>query len=219
MSATKLPGVEYDPGVGGDQYMGHASALIAAGLVTPDQLPGAPGMPVSGVTFVDGLRQPRTARPDHDERWMRICKVGRRFQVTRGISTDERERREDAREAEIQDMLRVKPDNGAKAAEAAVAERSARFKLGDRVYVDGNAAVVSGAYGMHRVTCSDGEYSNGSGGRFSYRLGYCAQYRNGEEFFYEAGCLTDRAGAPTHLRLVSGDVLTAAAGLPMRAQS
>src|SRR5665647_1967757 len=52
-----------------DLYFGKATELIAAGLVRPEQLPGAEGMPPSAVTFYAGKLMPRWQRAKHDEKY------------------------------------------------------------------------------------------------------------------------------------------------------
>lgn len=207
MSAAAHPGVEYDAGTGGDTYLGKAEALIAAGLVAAEQLPGAPGMPPTSTTFFDGARVDRSQRVPHDERWMNVVKYGKNFRVTKGIAAEESRRRTAARQAEIEEHQRNQPrtDIGMDAALEAFNNASTLFKVGDKVWIGKHPAVVTGEYKLRRVRNSDGEYLDAAKGyRVDYKHGYTCQYRNGEEFFFEPGDLTDEDGAPTHLRLVAG---------------
>jgi hypothetical protein len=204
MIAAKYPGIECDSNSDCDQFYGRAAALVSAGLVRADQLPGAPGMAPSSAAFVDGVRLPRHSRPAHDERWMQVTKVGNMVRVTKGIADEERARREQAEEEAAEARARIKPDPGREGAYAAVCSASVVFSAGDRVMVDDSPAVVSKSYAVHKVMSEDGEYRDDAGERFDYRLGYVIQYRNGESFFVPACDVTDPDGAPTHLRLVGG---------------
>lgn len=204
MTPTKsdIPGVECFGDSDGDYYFGRPDALIAAGLVGPDQLPGNAGMPRTSVMFVKGIQQPRTARPPHNQDWMQVAKIGRAFRVTKGVTGEERERREQTEEDEREARSRIKHDPGLSAAHEAVRDASALFKVGDSVTVAGCAAVISQGYGVHRTKEKGGEYLQDDGSRSSYRLGYIIQFRNGETYFVEAWKVTDPEGAPTHLQLV-----------------
>lgn len=78
----------------GDTYVGSADALIAAGLVTADQLPGVPGNNKFTCTFYDG-RPVKRGATNHlrNERYLRIARRGRKFEAFRGVSdqvSDER---------------------------------------------------------------------------------------------------------------------------------
>jgi hypothetical protein len=88
----------------GDVYSGSADALIAAGLVTPEQLPGQPGNGSSMVSFYpDGTRVPRGSnyackRPGYKQ----IRRVGKSgsFHVLVRQSEEEHERRDAERNAQ-----------------------------------------------------------------------------------------------------------------------
>ena len=98
-----LQGVEVEQFIWGDHYEGAAEALIAAGLVTAEQLPGAPGQNTTRVTFgPDGSKYGRNV--SNAARKLPGCKmvkrVGRlRFKVRVIASEAERERREVAQQA------------------------------------------------------------------------------------------------------------------------
>lgn len=207
MSAHSFPGVEYDAGTGGDIYLGKAAALIAAGLLTPEQIPGSPNLPGASGTFVDGVPQPRYTKVPHDEHWMHVAKYATSVRVTKGISPEEQRRRMDARKAEIEEAERNKPktDIGMDGALKAFAAATARFQVGDRAWNGGHPLVITGECKLRRVRNKDGEFLDAEKGyRVDYQYGYTGQYRNGEEFFFEPNELTDEDGAPTHLRLVAG---------------
>lgn len=202
-----FPGVEYEAGTSGDIYVGRSEALIAAGIIDAAQVPGAPGMPKSSITFVDGVPQPRGAKPAHDERWMQATMYGRQLRLTKGISEEEQRRRSAARRAEIEESERSRPktDIGMEAAVKAMKVASALFNVGDRVMCGKHPVIVTGGYKLRRVNNDDGEFLDAeSGKRIDYQWGYTCQYRNGEEYFFEPYQLTDDDGCPTHLRLVSG---------------
>ncbi|NDZ12076.1 hypothetical protein C7T35_15280 [Variovorax sp. WS11] len=205
--ARAFPGVEYAAGISGDIYLGKPEALIAAGLLTAEHIPGWPGMPPTSATFFDGARVDRRQRVPHDERWMHALRYGNNIRLTKGISAEEKRRREEALRAEIEEEDRNQPktDIGMDAALKAFNDASTLFKVGDKVRVGDKPAVVTGEYQLRRVRSSDGEFFDAAKGyRVDYRPGYTVQYRNGEEFFFAAGYLSDEDDAPTHLRLVAG---------------
>ncbi|MDR6538835.1 hypothetical protein [Variovorax soli] len=207
-AATFAPGVEYDAGTGGDIYLGRPEALIAAGLIDAAKVPGAPGMPKSSITFVDGVPQLRGIKPVHDERWMQATIIGRQLRVTKGIDREERRRREQKRAQELEDLPRTTPkkDIGRDEAAKQLRNASAIFQVGDSVIVNGHQAMICEGYKMHTVRAEDGEYIGSDGVRIEHRLGYTCRYRSGEEFFFAAYQVTapDDAGRPSHLRLVAG---------------
>jgi hypothetical protein len=205
---NEMPGVSVSTDWEGKHYIGTAEALAAAGLLTLDQLPGMPGMPSTATTYVNGIRQPRTARPVHDESYKRIFKMGAaKFRVTLGFSDEESARQEQAEEKERKARARIKRDPGQPAAETAMLNSSAMFKVGDRVTtIDGDRAVILHGYAIYRVNDDDGEgeYMTDDGSHCDYMPGYVIQFRNGEKCFVSAWKLTDEDEAPTHLRLVGG---------------
>lgn len=205
-AALFAPGVEYDAGTGGDHYLGRPEALIAAGIITADKVPGAPGMPKSSVTFVDGVAQPRGQKPKHDERWMQATMVGRQLRVSKGISDEERDRRERKRAEEIAEMNRTRPmeDIGYDGAAKALRDASAIFKVGDSVIADGYPALVIGEYALRRVNDEKGQFLSPTGKRCEYRWGYACRYRSGEEFFFPAHQITTHEDGAPYLRLVAG---------------
>lgn len=199
-------GVEYDAGTGGDIYRGKPEALIAAGLLTAEQIPGWPGMPSTSATFFKGARVERRQRVRHDQHWMQVTRIGNNIRLVKGISIEEQRHRWDTRQAEIEETERNQPkaDIGFDGACKAYDQASALFEVGDRVLYCNSPMVVTGEYKLRRVNNKEGEFVDGRGERIEYRYGYTCQYRNGEEYFVPAGYLTDDDGAPTHLRLVAG---------------
>lgn len=196
-------GVEFDAGVGGDHYSGSIDALIAAGIITAEQLPTA-----TSVTFFNGVKvDGRKVKAMQDERWMQVRCVGRSLRVTKGITREERARREEARRLEVEELARTAPreDPGFDGARAMEYRASAAFIVGDEVFAGGKAATVVGAYKLYRVLDDDtGEFSDGKT-RADYRHGYlCRLESDGEEFFYPVHGVRAKSGAVGHLRLVSG---------------
>lgn len=89
------PSAAYDVRLGCDVYSGHADALIAAGIVRADQLPGQPGMPSSSVTFYRGAPSSRRTRTSQrDEHYLRVVRSNENFYVYVGVPKVERDLRE-----------------------------------------------------------------------------------------------------------------------------
>jgi len=200
---SQTPGVEFDAGVSGDHYSGSVEAIIAAGIITADQLPAA-----TSVTFFNGVQiDGRKVKGSQDERWMQVRFAGRNLRVTKGITREERARREEARRQEVEELARTTPkkDPGFDGARTMNYQASAAFQIGDEVFAGDKAATVAGAYKLYRVRDDDtGEFSDGEI-RADYRHGYlCRLQSNGEQFFYPAHGVRARSGALSHLRLVSG---------------
>jgi hypothetical protein len=86
----------------GDFYFGPAEALIAAGLITPDQLPGLPGHNKYTVTFFDGRPVKKGANHPRDERYLRVARHGKTFEVHRGISRQVEDERCAAKRAQCE---------------------------------------------------------------------------------------------------------------------
>lgn len=87
-------------------YTGTAGALVAAGLVTLDQLPGQPGRPAHSVTYRDG--EPATHRPGRGRPagYMRIYRTRQGFRVYVAIPS----------EARLEQTVPVRPNEGGKSA-------------------------------------------------------------------------------------------------------
>jgi hypothetical protein len=200
MSTIEALQVRHD--LGSDVYLGTPETLIAAGLLTAEQVPGWPGLSSTSATFYDGQRVERYRRVPHDERWMQVTRTGSKVRVTKGLGTAEKRKRQ--AEKEEAERLRPKPDIGRDAAFQACMKASALFNVGDKVWNGGNPMVVTGEYMLRCVRSKHGEFIDSASQRINYQHGYTCQYRNGEEFFFEAGDLTDEAGEPTLLRLVVG---------------
>jgi hypothetical protein len=106
---TESPWLQHAPGVRknrrdyGDVYSGKAEALIAAGLVSTEQLPGAPGLPKTCARFMpDGSfvrlkNQPLHRAPVAGEK--SITKYGERFEVLFWAAPDEAAQRKAEAEA------------------------------------------------------------------------------------------------------------------------
>ena len=71
--------------LGHDAYYGTMEDVVSAGLVRPEQLPGAKGMPSTSVTFYDGQIIPRNKRVKHDEKYVNIIRHGSGFKVFFGV--------------------------------------------------------------------------------------------------------------------------------------
>lgn len=104
-------GVTLQTHAGGDEYTGSAGALIAAGLVRPDQMPGQPGLQKTQSSVgVDGNTIHKSSRDASVERSQvgvkRIRKISAtRFTVTVRISEVEHERRYAIARAAEEDWL------------------------------------------------------------------------------------------------------------------
>lgn len=209
---TTMAGVKHFDDRLGDNYIGTAQALLDAGIVTLDQLPGMPGMPKISVSFLDGAQLPRQARAVHDERWMRVSLYGNKVIVSKGVSAEERERREagKAAAAEAERKARGIPAIGVDAAASEAAKASAQFQVGDAVMVGGIPAVVTGPFRMRAVTDKDGEYVDHDGGRLTYQPGYVCRDEDGAEYFWPAHKVRLPGGSRSHLRLVRERVETPA---------
>lgn len=207
MSAvSKTQGVEYIACVSGDRYLGKPEALIAAGIVTADQLPGQPGMPLTSATFVDGARMDgRKAKCIRDSRWMQVTLTGNHVHVTKGIPDDERDRRRAVERAEIEEMARSTPrvDVGYEAGRAEIVAASAVVVEGDLVLANDEMAAVTSGFKLHRVMEDEGEFSVPDGRRFNYRYGYNCRLHDGREFFYAPGQIKRADGRASHLQLVA----------------
>lgn len=190
-------------GPSGDVYQGTPSALIAAGLMDETQVPGGPGMPKVCASFVNGVLQPKSARPKHDERWMRVIVYGSKLRVVRGIGREEQERRRQnilAMKAEAAKAAGIPAISLEEAARQANIE-SALLTIGDLVTIRKKAAVVTGEHRLRCVASEDGEYVLPNGQRVEYRPGYLCRHLDGEEFFWAAHEL-EAEGRATHLRVV-----------------
>lgn len=216
-AATNHPGVEYDAGTGADHYLGKPEALVAAGLLAAHQLPGSPGMPSTSVVFVDGVQQPRTARPVHNERWMQVTRIGRKMRLAIGISAQERRDRT-AAEEERNRRLFAASDPGPEAAAKALLSSSALFQEGDSVLVFGYAAMVVKGFGIHAVRNDEGAYLWKGEARMDYRPGYVVRYRSGEEIFAVASDVTTPEGEIGYLRAVGGGMKARQPVLAFRGQ-
>lgn len=100
-SRTFAPGVRVTEYPSGNVYFGSAEALVSAGLICANQLPGQPGMAKFCVTFYGGELVGRGKHSTRDENYLYIQKTGKKFTVTQGVSkVVEAERWSTEREAE-----------------------------------------------------------------------------------------------------------------------
>lgn len=80
----------------GDILKGTAEALIAAGIVTRDQLPGVnPSLGRSAATFYRG-EYVKSGHVRNDEHWLNVARSGKKYVVRIGVSKAEAERRSQA---------------------------------------------------------------------------------------------------------------------------
>lgn len=92
-SPNGLPGIEKYQTPWSDCYVGTAESLVAAGIVSADQIPGTPGAGKTMMTFYRGERA-RGGRRSKDEHYLRISRYSRgQFGVCVGITAEESERR------------------------------------------------------------------------------------------------------------------------------
>jgi hypothetical protein len=178
-----------------DLYFGKAPELVAAGLVRPEQLPGAEGMPTSAVTFYDGQLLAKYQRCKHDEKHLNIARYGSGFQVYVGVTAEVRAEREAiekqkeelrVKEREAEKFVQeARKDPGVNEEAKLVSECSAVFAVGDQVLVHGVLSEITEGYRLRSTTCEDGEYlsSTGSGKKITYRPGYVYRDTTGDVFF------------------------------------
>lgn len=202
LSTSPHTGVEYSAAVGGDIYLGSVQALIEAGIITLEHIPQA-----TSVTFFEGVQvDGRKVKATQDERWMQVRYVGRSLRVTKGITHEERARREAARRQEAEELARTAPrkDPGFDGAREMDHTASAVLPVGTAVFAYGQGATIVGEYKLRRVTMEDGQFIDGDR-RVNYIPGYrCRLDEDCAEFFYPAHAVRAKSGAMTHLRLVSG---------------
>lgn len=197
-------GVQFEKDTSGDRYIGTADALIKAGVITAEHLPEG-----TSTTFFDGIRvDGRAVKSAQFERWMQVRVKGKegrlnRFVVTKGVTRQERARREQDQAQHLEEITvnAPKPDIGIDEVREACSHASSTVEVGTHVLADGDAAVVTGAYQLRRVREKDGEYLCSNGRRISYRWGYVCKLIDGEEFFFAAHDLASESGRPTHLRV------------------
>lgn len=86
-----------------DEYRGTAEALISAGLVRADQLPGQPDMPKSCATFYDGrrIRRGMGTYGKRDEKYMHVLTAGKKFTIWKGVAAEVAAERNAAWDAKI----------------------------------------------------------------------------------------------------------------------
>jgi hypothetical protein len=77
-----------------DVYTGNRATLIDAQLAVAAQFPGEPGNGKTMVTFYRGERVRQGVNVKHDENYLQVARVGRRFKVTVGIPLDKQKERD-----------------------------------------------------------------------------------------------------------------------------
>ena len=131
-SSEFAPGVTLKKTPWFDRYTGTSVALVAAGLVRPEQLPGAPGMPKAGVTFYNGRRPAKGVPRVKDETYVNIVAVSRElFDVRRGLNAKEHAARLAEHDAE-RAASRAISAAAAEAERRARNERWLRARMGER---------------------------------------------------------------------------------------
>ena len=98
-SRTFAPGVRVTEYWHADEYFGSAEALVSAGLVRANQLPGQPGVAKSCVTFYGGKRVAPGKHSKNDEKFLRIKTAGKKFNLKQGISKEVEAERRSAKDA------------------------------------------------------------------------------------------------------------------------
>jgi hypothetical protein len=127
---AEAAGVRMERHPSGDYYIGAADALVSLGLVAQKQFPGInPEVGRVAATFYAGKLVPTRKRVRHDENWLNITRVGKKFEIRIGIPSDERARRiaEDERKSKNsklagQTSARANPENLREAALRALRE-------------------------------------------------------------------------------------------------
>ena len=95
--------IRFEEETHGDVYTGRIDDLIAAGIVTREQIPGVPGAPKVAMTFYKGELVRKGAHRDRDEHYWSITRRGRlNAQVLIGISDAECERRRKVWRAQVE---------------------------------------------------------------------------------------------------------------------
>jgi hypothetical protein len=108
-SAAESFGLEQHQSGWGDHYVGTAEQLVAAGLVSADQIPGALGKNKFTCTFIDGVPIKRGANYKRDERYLSVRRLGKlKFEVVKGVSNSTNEARNAARRAKARDDFDAK---------------------------------------------------------------------------------------------------------------
>lgn len=92
-----IESVQVETGAYGTRYLGCGTALTQAGIVRPEQLPGASGPRKTSAVYYDGLPVLRGRSYPRDERYVRVKLVGRdRFEVWVPCSKEQRALQDDA---------------------------------------------------------------------------------------------------------------------------
>lgn len=120
----------------GDRFTGPIDALIAAGIITAEQIPGQPGMPKVSATFYEGvLCKARSNRAPRNLGYMQICRpaTGKKVTVLIGISAEEEARRRVVLNAEHAAMLAARHAKQADLSRIAISEGDFRAMGSDLV--------------------------------------------------------------------------------------
>lgn len=120
----------------GDRFTGTIDALIAAGLITAEQLPGQPGMPKVSATYYNGvLCRYRSNRAPRDLGYLNVCRpaTGKKITVTVGITAAEEAQRRTALRAEDEAMFAARQAKQAELCRIAISEGDFRAMGSDLV--------------------------------------------------------------------------------------
>jgi hypothetical protein len=220
MAKSDGSGVQYEKIWWGDRYTGTKEELVASGFALADQFPGEPGRGIASCTYFDG--KPSGQGSSRGSRqgvgYLQIKRIrGRRYQVDRGITAEERAKRWSEWEAEREAAAKtvaaaqhqaavlklLAPTGDSESEETrrdrrlvrplkeAMAVSSALFQVGEKAQLDdGEEVEILEPYDCFFV---DGQW----------RLGYAAKDSAGERFFYAAGQLHDRQSGVRHLKLLA----------------
>lgn len=97
------PGVRFMEHFFVDEYSGiTAEALVSAGLVRDDQLPGRPGMPKSRITLYAGQLVSGGRSTERDEKFVQVTVSGKKFQVSLGVPKEVQAQRRAAWSAKLE---------------------------------------------------------------------------------------------------------------------
>ncbi|GEM_PF-2704102 len=118
-----------------DTFYGTDEALIAAGVITAEQLPGQAGMPKVAATFYNGILCQGRKRVPRDANYLNVCRPvsGKKVTVTVGVDANEQARRIALRDAEDAAMLAARHAKQAAISTIALSEGDFRAMGSDLV--------------------------------------------------------------------------------------
>ena len=108
MSDTFL-GVSFEQTLNADRYTGSAEALVAAGLVRREQLPGEHGRGKTLCTYYKDRPVRKGEHVQRDEHYLQVLRVGKQFRVVKGIPKREQQSRRETAQAQLAEQ-RIKAD-------------------------------------------------------------------------------------------------------------